>query len=360
VKAEEKGSRVAVIEGEVQVKTGATERKLRPGEQVATSAILQSVPIIDELSWSRDAQALMALLQQPVSGIPLPVQTPSDQRTAFEVVSVRAGDLAPDRSGRGGALPFGFGCGASFFQLDPGRFAISTNVFTLVAMANGKSCVENAQLGLLSTGLSWVTSDKFTIQAVIPEGTPAYTRYQLMHGLAPKLQAMIQTLLTERFKVTTRREHKEMSVYALTVARGGSKLKAAQDGTCDPSSPLTPPGKLAPGQKPSCFSGYNVNPQYHFNVFMDAITVGQFAETLSGALQRPIVDRTGITGVYDFHFESSVEDTLYHTMLEHAQPTDNPPSVFDAIQQQLGLKLESTKAPVEVLVIDHAEKPADN
>jgi uncharacterized protein (TIGR03435 family) len=171
---------------------------------------------------------------------------------------------------------------------------------------------------------------------------------------------MIQTLLGERFKVTTHRENREMNVYVMTVGRGGPKLQPAQEGTCDPSAPLTPPGQRAPGQKPTCISGFNVNLQYHFNVFMDAITVGQFAEILSGALERPIIDRTGITGMFDFHFESSVEDTLYREMLQRFQPADNPPTVFDAIQQRLGLKLDPGKALVEALIIDHAEKPTEN
>lgn len=358
VKAEEKGSRVAVIEGEVQVKTGATQRKLRPGEQVATNPGLQSVPIIDELSWSRQAPALTALLQQPVFAAPVPAQTAPESRVAFEVVSVRAGDVAPQRSGRGGALPFGFGCGGSFLQLDPGRFAISTNVFTLVALAYGKDCVSAAQLGLLSGGPGWVTSDQFTIQATMPEGTPGYTRHQLLNGQAPRIGMMIQTLLTERFKVTIHRENREMSVYALTVAKGGPKLQASQELNCDPTSGPSLPAQRAPDQKPPCISGFNVNRKGHFNVFLDGTTVGGLAQLLSAALERPVVDRTGISGIFDIHFESSREDTMFHRM--PVDPPDNPPSVFDAIQQQLGLKLESTKAPVEVLIIDHAEKPAEN
>jgi uncharacterized protein (TIGR03435 family) len=358
VKAE-KGSRIAVIEGEVQVKTGATERKLRPGEQVATSPILQSVPMIDELSWSRNAPALMALLRQPVVVVPPPAQTPSELRIAFEVVSVRPGDVAPQRSGRGGALPFGFGCGGSFLQIDPGRFAVSTNGFTLVALANGMDCVHAAQIGLISGGPSWLASDQFTIQATMPEGTPGYTRHQLLNGQAPKLQKMIQTLLTERFKVTTHHESREMSVYALTIAKGGPKLHPAEEGNCDPTSGPIPAAQRTPGQKPPCVNGFNVNRQGHFNVFMDAATLDSFAQLLGGALQRPVVDRTGINGVFDIRLESSVDDTMFHDAFA-ADPADNSPSVFDAIQQQFGLKLESTKAPIEVLVIDHAEKPSEN
>jgi len=357
VKAGERGSRVAVLEGEVQVH-GATDRKLRPGEEMSTNPVLPSAPLVDELRWSRNAAALLALLEQPIVPPPPPLpQTTSEPRVAFEVASVRAGDVAPQRTGRGGALPFGFGCGGSFFQLDPGRFVISTNLFTLVAMAYGKDCVSNAQLGLLTGGSGWISSDPYTIQAIIPPSTPAYTRYQLMSGNAPKLQAMMQTLLAERFKLSVHRETREMSVYALTVAKGGHKLQPAQEGNCDPNSGLIPRAQRG-DQKPACIGGFNVNRQGHFNVFVDATTIANLAQILTGALERPVIDRTGLAGVYDFHFESSVEDTMFHEM--KLEPTDNPPSVFEAIQQQLGLKLESTKGPVEVLVIDRAEKPSEN
>jgi uncharacterized protein (TIGR03435 family) len=170
---------------------------------------------------------------------------------------------------------------------------------------------------------------------------------------------MIQTLLAERFKVTTHREAREMSVYALTVAKGGPKLQPAKEGNCDPNSGLILPAQRTPDQKPPCVNGFNVNRERHFSVFMDAATIGNFAQTLGLALGRPIVDRTGIAGTFDIHFESSTEGTMYEND-PVLQTTDNSPSLFDATQQQLGLKLESTKAPVEVLIIDHADKPAEN
>ena len=253
-------------------------------------------------------------------------------------------------------MPFGFGCGGSFLQIDPGRFAITTNVFTLVAMANGKRCVENAQRDLLIGGPGWVKSDQFTIQATIPEGSPSYTRHQLIDCNAPKLQQMIQTLLTERFRVSVHRESKEMAVYALTVAKNGPRLMVFDEGSCDPASAPTP--RLAPGQKPACTSGYNVNLRVHFNLWANGTTLDRFAQLLTGALGRPVIDRTGITGVFEIHLESDVDGTIYERIQSRAD--DSPPAVFDAFESQLGLKLEPVKAPVEVLVIDHAEKPSEN
>jgi uncharacterized protein (TIGR03435 family) len=360
VHAEEKGSRVTVIQGEVQVQQGTMSQTLLPGQQIATNPIMQSVPVIQELSWSRNAAAHAALLQQSLALLQQPVlpatQNPPEPRVAFEVVSIKPGDSNPDGSGRGGAMPFGFGCGGSFLQIDPGRFAITTNVFTLVALAYGKQCVENAQRDLLIGGPGWVKSDQFTIQATIPDGSPAYNRRQLMDGNAPKLQQMIQTLLMERFKVSVHRDNKEMAVYALTVAKNGPKLMPFEEGSCDPTSAPTP--RVAPGQKPACARGYNVNPRVHFNLWANGITLDRFAQLLTGALDRPVIDRTGITGAFEIHLESDVDGTMYERMSLRAD--DSPPSVFDAFESQLGLKLESVKAPVEVLVIDHAEKPSEN
>jgi uncharacterized protein (TIGR03435 family) len=370
VDAEEEGSRVAVIQGEVQVQQGASLKKLGPGEQVVTNPAMRALPVEEEISWSRSAASHAELLRQSLAPLqPSVLSVPSaapqnapEPRAAFEVASVRFGDAAPDRGGRGGGMPFGFGCGGSFLQVDPARFAISTNLFTLVALAFGKPCVSSAKLDLLTGGPAWVKSDVFTIQATIPEGTPAYTSRQLLSGRAPKLQAMIEKLLRDRFKLSVHSDTGELAVYALTVVKGGPKLTPFQEGSCDATSPLTLEA-LRPrqGQKPLCSQIFNLNQRGHFNVIANGSTLDEFAQILTGALDRPVINRTGIAGVFDLHLESAPDWTIFcHEPPCSDLPVDNPPSVFDAIQRQLGLKLESTKAPVEVLVIDRAEKPSEN
>ncbi len=134
VNAGEDGSRVAVIEGEVRVQQGVTGTKLTPGEQIATGQMVQSPPVKEAIAWSRNAAALIRLLQQsavvPASPAPAVVtpetapQTPADVRPAFEAISIRQSNQP--RGGGRGSLPADVGCGdPSSFQLDPRRLAIN-------------------------------------------------------------------------------------------------------------------------------------------------------------------------------------------------------------------------------------------
>jgi uncharacterized protein (TIGR03435 family) len=168
---------------------------------------------------------------------------------------------------------------------------------------------------------------------------------------------MIQTLLADRFKLNLRHETKEQPVYALTVAKNGSKLPAFNDANCD--APRQP-------QMPPCGQGiFYVDRKSHFQVMANGMTLDAFADLLTGLFSRPVVNRTGITGSYVLQLDSAMEYTMFCqeppcTNEKLGTPSDNPPLIFDAIQQQLGLKLESMKAPVERLVIDQVERPAEN
>src|SRR5262249_10149167 len=181
---------------------------------------------------------------------------------------------------------------------------------------------------LLGGGPPWVKSDQFTIQAVIPEGSPSYTVSQLRQGKAPELQMMIRTLLEDRFKLILRREVKEQPVYALTVAKNGSKLTPFNDADCD-----------APrqGQMPPCGQGiFWVDPKIHFNVIANGMTLDAFADVLTGLFSRPVVNRTGITGTYFLQLDSSMEYTMFCqeppcTNQHWGTPSDNPPMIFDAV-----------------------------
>jgi uncharacterized protein (TIGR03435 family) len=366
VSVEETGSRVGVVEGVVNVRQDAITKELLPAQQLATNPKMGSIPVEGQVSWSRNAAALIALLhqfaapepQQPTVAVqPSPAAKPPAKIQAFEVVSVRPSDVSIDRVGRGGALPSGYGCGGSFIQVDPRRFAITTTVLNLVALAYGRECIFIAKQDLLGGGPPWVKSDQFTIQAVIPEGSAQYTVAQLRQGKAPELQMMIRTLLADRFKLTLRHEVKEQPVYALTVAKNGPKLTPFNDANCDAPQQ---------GQMPPCGRGiFWVDPQSHFQVIANGMTLDAFADVLTGLFSRPVVNRTGISGSYFLRLDSAMEYTMFCqeppcTNRLLGTPSDNPPVIFDAIQQQLGLKLDSMKAPVEKLVIDHVERPSEN
>ena len=139
---------------------------------------------------------------------------------------------------------------------------------------------------------------------------------------------MLRTLLAERFKLELHRRSKPAEVYALEVAKGGPKLERA----VDPASGATTSSS-------------------HGSIDARVITMKRFAEVLSRQMDFPVVDRTGLEGAFNLMLKWSPEG---------AQPaTDAGPSVFTAIQQ-LGLRLRARKIPVEMLVIDHVEKPSPN
>jgi uncharacterized protein (TIGR03435 family) len=164
------------------------------------------------------------------------------------------------------------------------------------------------------SGPEWLRNAFFDITATLPAGT---ARDQLM----PALQA----LLAERFQMAVHRQQKDLPVYALVVAKNGPKL----------NPPAEPDGKNGTWDSKGKFTAKNV-------------TLAQFGEVLSRHLDRPVIDTTGLSGAFDFELAYGPEQS-------HSNDDDGP-SIFAALQDKLGLKLESRKAPVDLLVIDKVEK----
>jgi uncharacterized protein (TIGR03435 family) len=201
----------------------------------------------------------------------------------------------------------------------------------------------------ISGGPSWINTDRYTINAKA-EGAPS--RPMIMGP-------MLRALLEDRFQLKVRREIREVPVYNLTVARNGPKLKMAKEGTCP--TPGGPPGVSCPGSVWFERKGLNL-------IVDQQATLDDFVRMLIQRLDRPVIDKTGIKGIFDFHLEFAPDTTLGNPPGggdPTAAPADAPadlrgPSIFTALQEQLGLKLESTKGPGEVLVIDHVERPSEN
>jgi len=190
----------------------------------------------------------------------------------------------------------------------------------------------------ISGGPAWVDSERYEILAKAPSEVRPNLNEQM---------AMLRALLAERFKLTFHREQKEMSIYALTVAKSGSKLK---DSTVLPDA-------LPEGPPPLAFV---VTPQF-LHMAARYASMDELASIFQrSALERPVVDQTRLTGRYDFELEFAVDETLFGGAL--GKGPDNPakPGLFAAIQEQLGLKLEATRGPVSALVIDHAERASEN
>jgi uncharacterized protein (TIGR03435 family) len=161
-----------------------------------------------------------------------------------------------------------------------------------------------------------------------------------------QLAEMLQPVLADRFQLRVHHETRTLSVYDIVLAKGGLKMKesaSAAPGTGSPASPSdTPPGRCLPK---SVGNGLRV---------MRDCTMNDIRNILEGPSGRDVIDKTGLSGHYDFDLHWTPEDT----------PSDSPlaggPSIFTAVQEQLGLKLESASAPVDVLVIDSAKPPTPN
>ena len=187
-----------------------------------------------------------------------------------------------------------------------------------VASETLKRCIMGAYgLGpnLITGGPAWLDSDHFEIVA----------KSERAEDGDRELMAMLRTLLAERFKLSVHRETRSIQALVLEVAKNGPKLEKAEGGGA-----TTKNGR-------GLIEATN-------------ITMTRFAEVLSRQMDLPVVDRTGLEGAFNLKLE----------WVRESAKTDSGPSVFTALQEQLGLRLESRKIPIEILVLDHAEKPSEN
>lgn len=261
----------------------------------------------------------------------------------FEVASVKPVGPVPAGGGRGtdASGGAGQGCDGGFPRVDKDRFSVTTTAYALITWAYGYNktwgCSYASFGGLLNGGPSWIRSERFEVQARIPEGAPAYTLDQFMRGDAPGLEKMIQTLLADRFKLVVHRETKQVSGYALVPGKGGPRL--TRSGAED--------RRLFGVRREA-----GANGQISNKMVARKVEMRDFAFLLLLTTQRPVIDRTGLTGEFDFDLEFAPFDSDGTT-------DSSAPSLFTAIQQ-LGLRLETTKAPLDALVIDSAERPEAN
>jgi uncharacterized protein (TIGR03435 family) len=179
-------------------------------------------------------------------------------------------------------------------------------------------------------GPDWLSTQRYDVTAKVTSDLEAKTPVELF----PKMPQFLQSLLEDRFKLRTHRETRQLPTFALVLAR--------KDGMLGP--------KLQRSTL-ECFSGGKPNPdckmQFLTGHFVaSSVALRAVADLLSNNLERIVVDRTGLTGTFDIDLEWSPD-----------QATSDQPSLVGALQEQLGLKLESTKGPVDVLVIDHVERP---
>ncbi|MBZ5604970.1 MAG: TIGR03435 family protein [Acidobacteriia bacterium] len=207
------------------------------------------------------------------------------------------------------------------------------------------------------TGLpSWADSDRYDIDAKPegasatppPAGIPSAAELQTQQE---KMRAMLRDLLADRFGLKIHRESKELPIYALVVAKNGPKLEESkQQAPADGDRPRGQTIRMGRGQ-----------------VSGELMQMSMLVNQLSTILGRNVVDKTGLTGRYDIKMSWTPEDGeggLFRGPRPDGPPPpasgDSGPSLFTAIQEQLGLRLDSQKGPVDLIVVDHVDKPSEN
>jgi uncharacterized protein (TIGR03435 family) len=153
-------------------------------------------------------------------------------------------------------------------------------------------------------------------------------------------------MLADRFHVKAHTEVKTLSVFNLVVTKDGPRFKRNPPPPIDPDNPKK--GQEGRGN-------ININ---NDDMTATAVPLSTLAEVLADQLSHTVIDKTGLTGDYDFRLKWTSEDQSNNTADNGT--TDRPPDLFTALQEQLGLKLESTKGPVTTLVVDHADQPTPN
>jgi uncharacterized protein (TIGR03435 family) len=215
----------------------------------------------------------------------------------FEVASIKPNPGGPGTSG-----------------IDTSHGRLEAHNVTLKRCILGAYAVSPSQV---AGGPDWLDSDRFDILAK-PDGSAG----------EHSMMKMLQGLMADRFHLALHRETRPLQVYVLEVAKGGPKLEKAAEG--GPSSTHSSRGGLVAGHT----------------------DMATFAQVLARSVDLPVVDRTGLEGSFNFKLEWTPESDRNRA--------DAGPSIFTALQEQLGLRLRAQKVPAEVIVIDHAERPTEN
>jgi uncharacterized protein (TIGR03435 family) len=259
-------------------------------------------------------------------------QAPAQERPQFEVASIKR---TPEDTGPG-----------ADFGVRPGGIlrARNNSVANFIGNAYGVPGY------LLVGGPDWVRGDRYDLEAKATGEQPA-----------PAMMLMLQTLLADRFQLRTHRETREMPAYVMTLARGGARLQPPKP--CldrDRPQPAAPPSSTTPGATPLRSCGNNNMNSRSRPPYMTWTANHVDSRSIAGALanffRRPVVDRTGLVGFFDIQ----IDLPPLQPVTTDAGAAAPDASVFTVLQEQLGLRVEEGRGPVDVLVIDRVERPTQN
>jgi bla regulator protein blaR1 len=281
---------------------------------------------------------------------------------SFEVASIRQ-----DHSGsRSSAM------GAMGIHAPKDRFiATNATIMELIQWAWSPRGIRPLADDQVSGGPNWTNFDRFDIDAKLDDSQLAALEKLALLDRFVQMKLMVQSLLADRFKLVLNDTTVTVPAYALVVAKGGSKLQETVQGSTP--APGTFPAPPPPGTPPTISQGPLTRPEATIRIRPGAgkmiafdQPVSALAKWLRDQLGRPVLDQTGLKGNYNFELKWTPDLNSPETTpgpspaTETAPPDASGPSLFTAIQEQLGLKLESTKAPEEAISIVHIEKPSEN
>lgn len=275
-------------------------------------------------TWTQGPNPLALVLERTTPDNAWPIPEPvkpmaADAHPGFDVVTIKPSE--PGRQGKG------IGFQGTHFK------TMNTDVNDLIAIAYGMHTKQ------IVGAPDWFGTDLFDIDGV-PD-VPGRPNIKQMGD-------MLKALLADRFQLKTHPETKELQVYAIRVASGAPKMDVTKAGVNDPQG--------------FGFRGLG-------DLVVHNMTMKEFASWMqSSVTDRPVVDQTGLTDRYDFTLKWTPDDSQFQQFRGAVTPQpppagDNsnaPPSLYTAVQEQLGLKIEATKAPDDVIVIDHVERPSPN
>ena len=279
------------------------------------------------------------------------VGTPGEPRPSFEIASVKWIDRTKMERNHEGHL------------LTPRRFVERTELMQLVSIAYviGDACTlktaQGADCSLIEGEVpSWAKTERFEIQATLPAGAVSETPARLHSGDPLPFRLMLQVLLEDRFRLRVHRETRQLPVYALTVGKDGPKLKP----------PTSEPLRLPDGTSRE-IHGMRVSRRIAMpdgttrqQMTFQATSLAQVANFFGESLDVPVVNRTGLDGEYDFVIEYEVERAPAAVGRPASFLPGATASELQSAFRAIGLQLEPTRVPLEILVIDHVERPSEN
>jgi uncharacterized protein (TIGR03435 family) len=197
----------------------------------------------------------------------------------------------------------------------------------------------------------WAATDHWDVEAKMDAETVAAQKKMSKEDSDLQRRAMMQKMLAERFKLTVHHEQKEMTVYNLVIAKGGPKLKEADAAQQPVDEASVRDGKMRGGMMRVEMGKLTAN----------GVPIANLAMFLAQTQHKQVVDKTGLTGKYDIELRWTPDDMPTGAEAHAATGTDtNAPSIYTALQEQLGLRLETVKGLVDTIVVDHIEMPTEN